>query len=73
MTKKRRQYSAEFKFRVALEAVKENKTIPELASLHGMSLIPYFCTKTCKQRGFLFKMGALMQTEADSIRDLAQN
>jgi putative transposase len=36
MTKKRRQYSADFKFRVALEAAKENRTIPELASLHGI-------------------------------------
>ena len=32
MTKKRRQYSAEFKFKVALEAVKGRKTISELAS-----------------------------------------
>ncbi len=32
MTKKRRQYSAQFKFRVALEAAKESKTISELAS-----------------------------------------
>ena len=32
MTKKRRQYSAQFKFRVALEAAKEDKTISEVAS-----------------------------------------
>jgi putative transposase len=32
MTKKRKQYSAQFKFRVALEAAKESKTISELAS-----------------------------------------
>ena len=32
MRKKRRQYSAQFKFRVALEAAKEDKTISELAS-----------------------------------------
>ena len=31
MTKKRRQYSAEFKFKVALEAAKGRKTISELA------------------------------------------
>lgn len=36
MAKKRRQYSADFKFRVALEAAKEAKTIPELASQHGV-------------------------------------
>ena len=34
MTQKRRQYSAEFKFRVALEAAKETKTIQELTSGH---------------------------------------
>ena len=32
MTKKRRQYSPEFKFKVALEAAKGTKTISELAS-----------------------------------------
>ena len=36
MRKKRRQYSTDFKFRVALEAAKETKTIPELASVHGI-------------------------------------
>ena len=32
MTKKRRQYSASFKFKVALEALKGVKTISEIAS-----------------------------------------
>ena len=32
MQKKRREHSAEFKFRVALEAAKESQTISELAS-----------------------------------------
>jgi len=36
MSKKRKQYSAQFKFRVALEAVKESKTISELASEYGV-------------------------------------
>ncbi len=30
-------------------------------------LVPYFCTKTCKQRRFLFKLNKLMQTEGISI------
>lgn len=34
MTEKRRQYTAKFKFQVALEAVKELKTISEIASQH---------------------------------------
>lgn len=36
MTKKRKQYSAQFKFRVALEATKEHKTISELASEYAV-------------------------------------
>ena len=36
MTKKRKQYSAQFKFRVALEAAKESKTISELASEYAV-------------------------------------
>lgn len=32
MTKKRRQYTAQFKFRVALEAASEAKTISQIAS-----------------------------------------
>jgi transposase-like protein len=34
MTKQRRQFSAKFKFQVALEALKELKTINEIASQH---------------------------------------
>lgn len=34
MRKERRQYSAKFKFQVALEALKELKTITEIASAH---------------------------------------
>jgi len=36
MTKKRRSYSAEFKFKVALEAAKGLKTLNELSSEHGV-------------------------------------
>ena len=36
MSKKRRQYSAKYKFQVALEAVKGQKTISELASEHSL-------------------------------------
>jgi transposase-like protein len=34
MRKQRRQFSAKFKFQVALEALKELKTINEIASVH---------------------------------------
>lgn len=36
MVKKRRQYDAQYKFRLALEAAKGNKTISELASETGV-------------------------------------
>jgi transposase-like protein len=36
MTEKRRRYSTDFKFRVALEAAKGQKTLNELASEHGV-------------------------------------
>ena len=34
MTKQRRQFSAKFKFQVALDALKEQKTVNEIASLY---------------------------------------
>jgi len=36
VTKKRKQYSSQFKFRVAREAIREQKTINEIASAHGV-------------------------------------
>lgn len=36
MSKKRRQYSAQYKFQVALEAAKGNKTLSELSSESGI-------------------------------------
>ena len=36
MTKKRRQYSNDFKFKIALEAVKGVKTVSQIASEHNL-------------------------------------
>lgn len=36
MTKNRRRFSADYKFRVALEAAKGQQTLSELASKHGL-------------------------------------
>ena len=36
MTEKRNRYGADFKFRVAMEAAKGQKTLNELASEHGV-------------------------------------
>ena len=36
MTKKRRQFTSQFKFKVALDAIKELKTISEIASQYNV-------------------------------------
>lgn len=36
MKKERRKFSASFKAKVAIEAIKEDKTLQELASKHGL-------------------------------------
>ena len=36
MTKQRRRHSAQFKFRVAMDAAREVKTISQLAAEHGL-------------------------------------
>ena len=36
MTKRRKKYSSEFKFKVALEAVKEQRTLNEIASSNSI-------------------------------------
>ncbi len=36
MSKKRKSYSAKYKFQVAMEAAKEQKTVSQLASEHGI-------------------------------------
>ena len=37
MNKKRQQYSAEFKFQVVLEVLKEEKTVSEIASSYELN------------------------------------
>lgn len=36
MSSKRKQYSPQFKAKIALEAIREGKTVPELASQYGI-------------------------------------
>jgi transposase-like protein len=62
MSKKRKQYSAQFKFRVALEAVKESQTISELASQYEVH--PTMIRKWKKQ--LLGSGGAIFQNSAKS-------
>jgi len=59
MSKKRRQYSAEFKFRVALEAVKGHQTINELASEHEIhpTVVRNWKKQLLEEGGEIFQRG----------------
>lgn len=46
---------------------------PNFQFLLPQNFTPYFCTKTCKQRRFLFNLNSLMQTEGISIPILDEN
>jgi hypothetical protein len=46
------------------ELLKDNRS--QLERAINLSLTPYFCTKTCKQRRFLFILNTYMQTEGIS-------
>jgi transposase len=60
MVKKRQSHSAAFKAQVALAAVKGDKTISELASLHGVhpTLIPTWKKQLVDSAEELFHSGA---------------
>jgi transposase-like protein len=53
MSKQRKQYSAEFKFQVALDAAKNGKTVSQLASEHGVQP-----TQVSEWKGQLMSEGA---------------
>ena len=69
MTTQRKQYSAQFKFKVALEAVKGQKTISELSSEH--SVHP---TQVSEWKRQLLNEGASLysrQKESDALAQAA--
>ncbi len=71
MSKKRHQYSAEFKFKVALEAAKGTKTISELASETGIhpNQIGQWKRQLLDEGGSLFKKnGAVHQREQAALQ-----
>ncbi len=67
MTRKRRQHSDEFKLKVALEAVKELKTINEIASEHNLhpSLV------SCWRQHFLDDGAWVFERESATQNDAA--
>jgi transposase-like protein len=59
MSKQRRQYSAGFKFRVALEAAKGQQTISELAGKHSLGC-PQGANQSSQWKRQLLESGAAM-------------
>jgi transposase-like protein len=71
MTKQRRRHSAQFKFRVAMDAAREVKTISQLAAEHGLH--PHLISQWRKQlldegAGIFSKASADHQKKEESIQ-----
>ncbi len=69
MRKQRHQYSAEFKFKVALEAAKGTKTISELASETGVhpTQISQWKRQLLDDGGSLFKKNGASQQREQAV------
>ncbi len=70
MTKKRKRYSAQFKFRVVLEAVKGLKTVNQLASEHELhpNQVSQWKLQLLEEGAAIFDNGAAQQQQ----REMAQ-
>ena len=71
MTKQRRRHSAQFKFRVAMDAAREVKTIAQLASEHGIhpNLISQWKKQLLDEGSVIFsKTSADQQKKGESIQ-----
>ncbi len=71
MTKQRRQFSTKFKFQVALEALKELKTINEIASQHEVGC-PQGATQVKQWKKQLQEEGANVFSEKAAKAQQAQ-
>ncbi len=71
MSQKRKQYSAAFKFRVALEAARGTKTINQLASEHQVhpNQVSEWKRQLLSEGATLFSRGAARQARAQSARE----
>ena len=71
MTRQRRRHSAQFKFRVAMDAAREVKTIAQLASEHGIhpNLISQWKKQLLDEGSVIFsKTSADQQKKGESIQ-----
>jgi transposase-like protein len=70
LTKKRKRYSAQFKFQVALEAIKGLKTVNQLASEHELhpNQVSQWKRQLLEEGATIFDNGATQQQQ----REMAQ-
>jgi transposase-like protein len=70
LTKKRKRYSAQFKFQVALETIKGLKTVNQLASEHELhpNQVSQWKRQLLEEGATIFDNGAIQQQQ----RDIAQ-
>jgi len=70
LTKKRKRYSAQFKFQVALEAIKGLKTVNQLASEHQLhpNQVSQWKRQLLEEGATIFDNGTAQQQQ----RDMAQ-
>lgn len=73
MSKQRRRYTSEFKAKVALESLKNQRTIQELASqfeLHPNQISEWKKEVTDRASELFVRKSAKPESDADSSRDL---
>lgn len=71
MSNKRKQYNPQFKAKVALDAVRGQKTVPELASQYSLhpTVINNWKRQLLEKAGTLFESGTSHSTEVVSQDD----
>jgi transposase len=71
MSKKRKQYSNEFKAKLALAAVRGDETVPQLAARHGLhpTQINAWKKQLTSQASELFRRGTGSNKDSDHTAD----
>jgi len=72
MSQKRKQYSAEFKAKVAVEALREEMTVAQLAHKHGIhpTMVNQWKRQLLGHASEAFSGGAKEDDQADTIAEL---
>lgn len=72
MNQKRKQYSATFKARVAMQALREEATVAELAQQHGIhpTMIAHWKRQLVEHAAEVFEHGAHRDDTAQTVAEL---